>query len=53
MQTVTFTCMVQGTISNLLGLNMIRDDMRKRRSVGVCVCVLGSLCRTAEIGKIM
>ena len=40
-------CTAQGTISNLLGQNMMEDNMRKNMYIGMT----GSLCYTAEIGR--
>ena len=38
-------CVSQGTVSMLLGMNMIEDNMRKRTCMcGVCVCVCVCVC---------
>lgn len=49
------TVLQQGTRSNLLGLNMMEDSMRKRMCVYiyiyVCVCVFVCLCVCACLGQ--
>ena len=41
-------CIAQGTISNLLGYNMIEDSTGKR--MYIYICMTGSLCCTTKIG---
>ena len=40
-------CTAQGTLSSLLGQNMMGDDMRKR----MYICMTWSLCYTAELAQ--
>ena len=37
-------CIAQGTIPDILGQTMMEDKKKN-----VCVCIIGSLCCTAEV----
>ena len=42
-------CTAQGTVSNLLGWNMIEDRVEEKIKKDILICMTGSLCCTTEI----